>query len=728
MSEAVELATAYIALVPSMAGAQGVITKQLVPAAEQAGDEAGEKAGGRFGKGLTAGMAAAGIAAGAALAVKGLYSIGETFDDVQDTIRVGTGATGDALNGLVDVATEVGKKVPAEYGSIAPVVADLNTRLGLSGDTLQTVASQYLEAGRILGQDVDIAKTTAAFSAFKIEGDDVAGAMDSLFRVSQATGVGMNELAAAAQANAPALQNLGFGFDETISLVGSLDKAGLNSTQTLAAMSKGLVTLAKDGEEPQEAFRRITGEIDTLVASGDTAGAIDLASGIFGTRAANQFVGAVQSGTLALDDLVGGVGATEDTILGVGAETQDFAEKWQLVKNQSMAALEPLGSAVFTALGDALTGLMPHLEDFGVWLGDNQWVLGVVAGVIGVGLVTAFALWTASIWASTAALLANPVTWIVVGIVALIAALVLLIANWDSVVAFLKDVWAGVVDWLAGVWDSITSGISSAWNAVASFFTGLWGSITSGITTAWNAIGTFFTNLWASIWGGVTSAWNGIVNWVKGVPDRFLAGLSAIGRLYIQFGLWVLSIKDAAVEKFLSLVDWVKGLPGRIVSALGNVGSLLLDAGKNIIDGFLRGLTRGFDAVKDFVGGIGSWIADHKGPKAYDLALLVPAGGWIMTGLRTGIENELPALRRTLSAVTGELAAGTDVTVNAQASARTATPTAAPTADGTLAGRTLVLRVGEREFTAYVDERASSVVDADHRSRATVRTTRGRTS
>jgi len=34
---------------------------------------------------------------------------------------------------------------------------------------------------------------------------------------------------------------------------------------------------------------------------------------------------------------------------------------------------------------------------------------------------------------------------------------------------------------------------------------------------------------------------------------------------------------------------------------------------------------------------MGSWIASHKGPKEYDLKLLVPNGGWIMQGLMNGL-------------------------------------------------------------------------------------------
>ena len=55
--------------------------------------------------------------------------------------------------------------------------------------------------------------------------------------------------------------------------------------------------------------------------------------------------------------------------------------------------------------------------------------------------VTAMPGLIASVWSFTAALLANPITWVVVGIVALIAALILLWQNWDSVTAFLQNAW-----------------------------------------------------------------------------------------------------------------------------------------------------------------------------------------------------------------------------------------------------------------------------------------------
>lgn len=362
----VELATAYISLVPTMQGVQGKVAEALLPAGAEA-DAAGKSSGGMFAGGFAGalGAAAVGIAAGAAAvggAAVGLYKVGAVFDDITDTIRVGTGASGDALTGLVDIAKQVGTSVPTDFATAGSTVADLNTRLGLSGDTLSTVAQQYIQAGNILGETVDINATTAAFSAFGIEGANVEGAMDTLFQVSQATGVGMNELAAQVQTAAAPLQNLGFGFEETAALAGTLDKAGLNTSQIMSSMSKGLVTLAKSGEEPQAAFKRVTGELQGFVTEGNTAGALDLASKVFGTRGASQFVGALQSGKINLEDLTGAAGMTQDTILGLGAETADAAESWQIMKSKALLALEPMGTAVYDLAGKGLGFLASNMD------------------------------------------------------------------------------------------------------------------------------------------------------------------------------------------------------------------------------------------------------------------------------------------------------------------------------------------------------------------------------
>lgn len=587
--QGVELATAWVRLVPSMDGASDSITKALAPGVKAAEGE-GDKAGKGWSTKAKAAMVVGGAAAvaGTVAAFKGLYDIGATFDDVTDTIRVGTGAQGDALDGLVAVAKNVGTSVPAEFEAIGGTVSDLNTRLGLTGGTLETVAKQYLEAGRMLGQEVDINKTTAAFSAFKIEGDEVVGAMDSLFRVSQATGVGMNDLASGIQANAPALQNLGFGFEDSIALLGSLDKAGLNATAITASMSKALVNLAKDGEEPQAAFKRVTGEIQQYVDAGDTAAALDLASQVFGTKGASQFVGALQSGVLNMEDLMAATGATGDTILGVGDETMDFAERWQITMNTAMTAIEPFATAVFTALGDGLKAAMPTLQALGTWVSENTGVLGVIAGVIGVTLVAAMIAWAASIWATTAALLANPITWIIVAIVALVAAVVALAMNWDTVVKWITEVWSGFIGWVT----SVIEGFVGWWNGV------------------WTAVGAWIESVWSGFIGGVTAAWSGFVGWLRGVGDNLAAWWNGLWQGVGDFfrGLWD-GIVTAASGAINSVWSVLRSVVGGIVTWWNNMWAGMANFYGGIWNGLVGIVSNVGGAFSSVFGGIRDTVA-----------------------------------------------------------------------------------------------------------------------
>jgi hypothetical protein len=122
------------------------------------------------------------------------------------------------------------------------------------------------------------------------------------------------------------------------------------------------------------------------------------------------------------------------------------------------------------------------------------------------------------------------------------------------------------------------------------------------------------------------------------------------------------------------------------IVAIFNNPNLLADAAKHIMDGFLGGLKTGFEEVQKFVGGIGEWIAKNKGPKAYDLALLVPNGGWIMKSLETGIKSGLPALKDTLGGVAASISDGVSPTMNVSATGTAAltgpAPTAAPAPSG----------------------------------------------
>lgn len=630
----VELATGYFQLVPSMQGSEKKITDEISSAVAGASDSAGSEGGKRLSEKLAEGLKgwalpamATGMLAGLG---KGLYEVGNVFDNVNDTIRVGTGASGESLQSMVDIAKRIGRSVPEEYSKIGSTVADLNTRLGLSGETLEKVASQYLEAGRLLGQDVSIQKTTAAFSAFGLKGDEVSAAMDNLFRVSQATGVGMNELASAAQQAAPSMKTLGFSFEDTIAMVGAFDKAGLNSTAVMASLSKGLVTLAKKGEDPKQAFQRVTSEIQGFLNKGNEAAALELASKIFGTRGAMQFVQAMKTGQLSAGDMMKSIGATDDSILGLAEETMDFAEQWQLLKNRALEALEPLGSAVFTWLGDTIAELIPHFQSLCDWVKQNTWVFGVLATLLTGLLLVGIYQVTAAIWAATAAMLANPITWVVTGIGLLAAALYLLITKWDSVVQWLNGVWKGCLDWLASGWESV----KQAFAGFGEWLAGLWQKIIDGF----NAFVEYIVTMkWAEDFSNAAiKGFELLGEFIGNLPGMILDGLAFLGDLWLKAVEWFGKFVQAGVDAFLGYVKWLTELPGKIIAAIADLGPKLWDGAVKWTGQFLEGAKGVWNNVVEFVSGIPGAIMRALGDMG---SFLLRSGEALVNGFLRGIQN-----------------------------------------------------------------------------------------
>lgn len=512
--------------------------------------------------GMTAAIAAAPAAAGAT--VKALYDIGEKFDEVEDTIRVGTGATGDALAGLVDDAKAVGKQVPVDFAKIGPVVADVNTRLGLSGETLQTVSSQYLEASRILGEDVDVMKTGAAFNAFNIEAEDTSTALDTLYRVSQDTGAGMNELADTMVKHSPALTGLGFSFDQSAALVGALDKAGLDANKTLSGMSRSLVTLAKDGEAPADAFQRVTGEIDSMIKSGDEAGALELSAKLFGTRGAPAFLKAIKDGTLNMADLSAAAEGSGDTILQAGKDTMDAAESWQILKNNALVALEPLGSKVFSALGDTLA-----------------WITDLVQGLD-------FSAFTSSLDSPAFTTAKATLTGIGRGFKAV----------WDAV----QPLAIALLPSLAPVFEGLKTIVSGAFTAISGYISGAL-TIIQGVIRTFTAL---LNGDWAAAWEGVktiaSGAWKMVTSLISGaitvIKGIIQTGLAIIRTMWSNAWNMVKSVTSAAFSRIRSAVSsginsavsTVRTFPGRAVRAIGNLGGHLYGAGRDLIHGMIRGI------------------------------------------------------------------------------------------------------------------------------------------
>ena len=331
------------------------------PSLGKAIESAQNKISGLNVKALAVGAAVGGIAVAIGKAVveagKYLKDLGSQFDEAADAIRIGTGATGDALDGLLDDFDEVYKSVPTTMEDASKAIADYNTRLGLTGPQLQEISKQALQVSDMLGDDLGgvIEESSQAFQQWNIDADDMSGAMDYIFKVSQSTGMGFTDLMSNMQKFGPQLQEMGYSFETASALMGQLDKAGVNTEEVLSAMKRSVGALAKEGISASDGLAMYYEQIKN---AGTAAEAASIASEIFGTKAGSTMAAAIRDGALAVGDLTENLMENGETIAGAAEDTYDFAERLQIMKQGLEVALKPMANTVF----DGLNKFMPVLQ------------------------------------------------------------------------------------------------------------------------------------------------------------------------------------------------------------------------------------------------------------------------------------------------------------------------------------------------------------------------------
>ena len=452
-------------------------------------------------------------ALGAAKVGEALLGIGGEFDSMRDAIIVGTGASGEALEALEDSAKAIATTVGGSFEDAGVIIQDLNTRLGLTGDDLDEVGQRVAATASLYGSAIDVESLSGAFAAFDVQAGDMAAQMDYLFGVGQATGISFDELTGILEKNAPALQALGFSFEESANMAGLLDRAGMDASGMMGKMGKALVELAQPGETAAEAYQRVLAEMEGYIEAGDEAAAMDLATDLFGTRGAAQFVGAVQSGALAMDDLRDASLGAGDGIMGTYEATADWPEKWELLKNKAMEFLEPLGGALMDSLGAALDKLNEIVD------GLDPTMLQGIADAIGTGLGGAveFLGGAVEVLASHSDDIATFFGYVAVGAQTVMDAI-------EPLASFLSDTFSGtVVPLLEAALDILGGDFEGAANNVRTAFENMKSTIMSRVEAISSFIGPKFQAIKTAITTPIENAKNAIksaIDRIKGIINN----------------------------------------------------------------------------------------------------------------------------------------------------------------------------------------------------------------
>ncbi|HHX19592.1 MAG TPA: tape measure protein [Clostridiaceae bacterium] len=218
-----------------------------------------------------------------------------------------------------------------------------------------------------------------------------------------------------------------------------------------------------------------------------------------------------------------------------------FAQVWQSIQNQLIMMFEPAlmklneflnDPAIQTAIDAMIIGLgyiaqvIGWLVDAAIWLANViaenwSWIEPIVLGIaVALGLwaikslAVAAANWVSTVaqWALNAALLASPITWIILAIAAIIVA----IYQWVKAVGGIRIAWLIVVNAILTAWDWVKIG----------FFTGVYWVIDliAKLKFAWASAGVaiagFIGDMKVSVLMILQNLVNGAINIINGFIDK----------------------------------------------------------------------------------------------------------------------------------------------------------------------------------------------------------------
>jgi phage-related minor tail protein len=549
------------------------------------------------------------------------------FDAGADAIRSGTGLMGKELESVVASMKRVGSESTQGLAQVGRVMADVQTRTGLTGPPLERLTKQLLDLDRI-GNAASAETVTRVFGDWGIATHKQSAALDTLFRASQATGPSIDRLGQLIVQYGAPLRAMGFSFAESAALLGKFEKEGVNTELVLGSMRIALAKFAREGESAPEALQRLMAEIK---AAPNATAAAALGMEVFGARAGADMAAAIREGRFELGDLLQTVEHGKETISSAAADTLDWSDKFKMLRNRVYGVIGPVGEMGMAVAGVA-AGIGPALivgGKFTKMLGTIGSSAGQLTGVLlknGAGWIKmgAQALIGAGRVAMSWVIAAGP--WLLLA-AAIAAIVILVVKNWDKI----KAAFGSAIDWIKGAISTAVDWIKGNWDIIAAILFGPVGLAVLVIRRYGDQIVDFFTAL----------------------PGRAVNALASLaGFLWGIFSGAISGAATAVWNGTVTVVDLFAGLPGRILGALGDLGSLLWGAGMDLISGLWEGIKAMQGWLLDKVSGIAGSI---KRTITSGFGIFSPSkvmrgyGVDIALGLGLGIEDGSVDVQRAMS-------------------------------------------------------------------------------
>ena len=695
---AIEIATAFVQVVPSMKGVGKAIESAFGSASETAGNTAGIKAGNGFAGGFGAKL---GVITGIAQSVAGkaieafmglsgeITSASDSAQEFASTLNFAgvserqikrlTASTQDYadktvydLNDIRNTTAQLAANGVPNYDRLAEAAGNLNAVAGGSADTFKSVAmvlTQTAGQGKLTTENWNQLSDAIPGASGKIQQAlKEAGAYTGNFRDAMADGqitaqefndaimsLGFTDAAVEAATSASTIEGA------TGNLEAAFVKLGASVLDTAKPAITGGMSWIADGVTNavpvvQAGIEGLIGWFQRLYSKLEENGAITAFKSAWDTIR-DAIMGVVNmvidwAHMIPPDGLANGIKLVADTlnwfvqhgkelapiIIGIG--TAFAAVKGYQALNSGLQALTGTMNTVTTAAKGVSNGIMLMTD-----LGGPVAMLKQMAG--GLSLVkTAQTAWstatkmaTAVQGAFNAVIAANPIGAIAVAVAAVVAALAWFFTQTEAG----RKAWAAFTSWLSETWAALVEGAKAIWNGLGEFLANLWSAISGGITSAWTSITSFLSGVWNGISTTATTIFNGIrdfiVNVFTVIGALIVAPLQAIQNgINTVFG-WILSFITQQMNSTNTVWSTVWTAIYNVVSTIfGLISSCIstvVNAIRTVIVVFLSFLKGDWQGAWDAIKSFFTTTWDGI------VAFLTP----IINGIKTTIGNVLNAIQ-----------------------------------------------------------------------------------
>ena len=540
------------------------------------------------------------------------------------------------------------------YGMGEAATATLNfARAGLTAEEAASALapSMNLAAGEGGNLDVVSAGLVATINGFGGSFDEASHYADVFANACNNSALDIDSLSQSMSIAAPVFKAAGYNVNDAALYMGVMANKGIDANVAANALKTGFARLVSPSKQAKDMMDKLHLSVTNADGSMKTSAQIqeDLhnafgklskseqvaaASAIFGKNQMSNWLALIGTAPADVQSLSTSLQEEGTTSEMATAMMSGFGGSLEKLKSSLDVATTSLGEALAPMILKVAEGIQKLVDWFNnlsptaqkivatvlvlvAAIGPLLMIIGKMA--IGIGaliklgplLATGFKAIGSAFSGLVKILMTNP--WMIIAALA-IAAIMIIVKNWDTIKKFFADLWAKVKE--------VTTKV---WNGIKSFFVGIWNGIKGAAVSIWNGLKSFFVGLWNGIKGAATSVWNGIKSALMSVWNGLKSAAKAVWN----------AIKTAVMTP----INAVKSLLSRVWNGIKSTAT-------SVWNGIKKAITSPIETAKNVIKGIidkikGFFNFDFKLPKIKLPHFTVKPKGWKFSDL---LKGKIPSL------------------------------------------------------------------------------------